>query len=108
LERAVARYDVRHPILDGPDHATWDQYGVRAWPTLVLVDPVGYAVAAVSGEGNVPTLERVTSEMIKEHRVLGTLNETPIDMLPPQVGAGALRFPGKVATGPDNLLAVSD
>jgi thiol-disulfide isomerase/thioredoxin len=108
LERAVARYDVRHPVLDDPDHTTWDQYGVRAWPTLVLVDPQGYALAAVSGEGNVPALERVISEMIEEHRASGTLNEAPIDVLPPQTSAAALRFPGKVAAGPHGLLAVAD
>jgi len=108
LERAVARYDVRHPVLDDPDRATWDQYGIRAWPTLVLVDPQGYAIAAISGEGNARALERVISEMIEEHREKGTLDETPIDMLPPQVGAGALRFPGKVEAGPNGLLAVAD
>ena len=108
LERAVARYDVRHPVLDDPDRTTWEQYGVRAWPTLVLIDPQGYAVAAVSGEGNAPALERVIAQMIEEHREMGTLNETPIAKLPPQVGSSNLRFPGKVATGPDNLLAVGD
>jgi thiol-disulfide isomerase/thioredoxin len=108
LERAVARYDVRHPVLDDPDRTTWKQYGVRAWPTLVLVDPRGYAVAAVSGEGNAPALERVIAQMIEEHREMGTLDETPIDILPPQLGSGTLRFPGKVATGPDDLLAVAD
>ena len=108
LERAVARYDVRHPVLDDPDRTTWDQYGVRAWPTLVLVDPQGYALAAVSGEGNAPALERVISEMIEEHRASGTLNEAPIDMLPPQTSSDVLRFPGKVAAGPDGLLAVAD
>lgn len=39
---------------------------------------------------------------------MSNLNETPIDMLPPQVGSDALRFPGKVATGPEGLLAVAD
>lgn len=108
LKRAVARYDVCHPVLDDPDRATWDQYGIRAWPTLVLVDPEGYAVAAVSGEGNASALERVILEMIAKHREMSALNETPIDMLPPQVDAGVLRFPGKVATRPDGLLAVAD
>ncbi|HEX2098027.1 MAG TPA: thioredoxin-like domain-containing protein [Rubrobacteraceae bacterium] len=56
LERAVARYDVPHPVLDDPDRVTWDQYGVHACPTLVLINPEGYAVAAVSGEGNAPAL----------------------------------------------------
>ena len=108
LVRAVARYDVGHPVLDDPDRATWDQYGVRAWPTLVLVDPAGYAVAAVSGEGNAAALEKTITQMIKEHRTAGTLNEASIETLPPAVGDGPLRFPGKISTGPDGLLAVAD
>ena len=108
LERAVARYDVRHPVLDDPDRATWNEYGIRAWPTLVLVDPAGYATAAVSGEGNARALEREISRMIEESREAGTLNETPISMIHPSIGAGALRFPGKVAVSPDGLIAVSD
>ena len=108
LERAVARYDVRHPVLDDPDRTTWDQYGIRAWPTLVLVDPAGYATAAISGEGNARALEREIARMIEESREAGTLDETPVSMLPPSVGGGALRFPGKVAAGPSGLVAVSD
>ncbi|MBA3471836.1 MAG: alkyl hydroperoxide reductase [Rubrobacter sp.] len=108
LVRAVARYDVGHPVLDDPDRATWDQYGVRAWPTLVLVDPAGYAVAAVSGEGNAAALEKTIAKMIEEHRAAGTLNEAPIETLPPAVGGGFLRFPGKISTGLDGLLAIAD
>ena len=106
--RAVARYDVRHPVLDDPDLTTWNQYAVCAWPTLVLVDPAGYAVAAFEGEGNAPKLERVIADMISEHRERGALNETPLETLPPVVPSGPLRFPGKVAAGPDGLLAVAD
>jgi thiol-disulfide isomerase/thioredoxin len=108
LVRAVARYDVGHPVLDDPNRATWDQYGVRAWPTLVLVDPAGYAVAAVSGEGNAAALEKTIAKMIEEHRAAGTLNEALIETLPPAVGGGPLRFPGKIATGPEGLLATAD
>ncbi len=107
LERAVVRYDVRHPVLDDPDRATWDQYGVRAWPTLYLVDPEGYATAAFEGEGNAPKLEGEISRMI-DHRKKGTLDETPIEQLPAPINSRALRFPGKVASGPNDLLAVSD
>ncbi len=108
LVRAVARYDVGPPVLEDPDRATWDQYGVRAWPTLVLVDPAGYAVAAVSGEGNAAALEKTITEMIEEHRAAGTLNEAPVETLPPAVGGGPLRFPGKISTGPDDFLAIAD
>src|SRR5215207_3231456 len=49
---AVERYEVAHPVLDDPDLETWQQYAVRAWPTLVLIDPEGYIVAQHSGEGH--------------------------------------------------------
>lgn len=42
---AVERYGVHHPVLDDPELATWKQYAVRAWPTLVVIDPEGYIVA---------------------------------------------------------------
>jgi thiol-disulfide isomerase/thioredoxin len=50
--RAVRRHRIHHPVLDDPEMETWQQYGVWAWPTLVLIDPQGYAVGMASGEGN--------------------------------------------------------
>ena len=108
LERAVARYDVRHPVWDDPDRTTWEQYGVRAWPTLILVDPEGYALAAVAGEGNARALGRTMEEILTYYRERGTLNGEPVQMRPPPIRSGALRFPGKVAASPNGLLAVSD
>lgn len=108
LVQATARYGVEHPVIDDPDRETWDQYGIRAWPTLVLVDPEGYAFAALPGEGNGLALERAVERMIGEHRGKGTLDERPVGLLPPVLPSGALRFPGKVATGPGGLLAVAD
>ena len=29
-----------HPVLDDPDLTTWQAYAARAWPTLVVLDPV--------------------------------------------------------------------
>jgi hypothetical protein len=43
---------VPHPVLDDPDRVTWDQYGVRAWPILVLIDPEATPL--------LPSLERET------------------------------------------------
>lgn len=73
----------------------------------MLVDPQGYAVAALEGEGNAKGLEKAIADIIPEHRERGTLNESPVEMLPPAVPSGPLRFPGKVAAGPNNLLAVA-
>ena len=52
LAAAVERYAVHHPVLDDPDLTTWQAYAVRAWPTLVVVDPEGYVVHVAAGEGH--------------------------------------------------------
>ena len=52
LAAAVERYAVQHPVLDDPDLVTWNAYTARAWPTLVVIDPEGYVVASLSGEGH--------------------------------------------------------
>ena len=54
---AVERYEVHHPVLDDPDLVTWEPYAVRAWPTLAVVDPEGYVVAQLSGEGHAHGLD---------------------------------------------------
>ena len=52
LAAAVERYAVHHPVLDDPELVTWQAYTARAWPTLVVIDPEGYIVASMSGEGH--------------------------------------------------------
>ena len=71
---AVERYEVHHPVLDDPELTTWKQYAVRAWPTLVLVDPEGYVVHVASGEGHVDGLGRLLAELVAEHDAKGTLH----------------------------------
>ena len=40
------------PVVVDSDFQIWRSCGVRAWPTLVLIDPEGYVVSVHSGEGN--------------------------------------------------------
>ena len=44
-----------------PSCTTWQQYAVRAWPTLVVVDPEGYVVAQLAGEGHAHALDVAAS-----------------------------------------------
>lgn len=110
VRRAVARHHVTHPVLDDPEMETWDQYGVKGWPTLVVIDPEGYVVGGVTGEGAGPVIERAVSALLSEHRGKGTLVEGPV----PLEGAeqeepdGELAFPGKVACDGEHRLAIAD
>ncbi|MEZ0092640.1 NHL domain-containing thioredoxin family protein [Streptacidiphilus sp. EB129] len=92
---AVARYDVRHPVLDDPELATWKQYAVRAWPTLVVIDPEGYVVAQHAGEGHAHAIAALVDELEAEHAAKGALRRGDGPYVPPVAEPGALRFPGK-------------
>ena len=108
VEAAVERYGVRHPVLDDPDLTTWQAYAARAWPTLVLVDPEGYVVAQMSGEGHAHGLTLLLEELVAEHDAKGTLQRGTGPYVPPAPPDTALRFPGKVAALPSGGWLVSD
>ncbi|WP_306184686.1 NHL domain-containing thioredoxin family protein [Streptomyces sp. MK5] len=105
---AVERYGVEHPVLDDPELATWKQYAVRAWPTLVVIDPEGYVVAQHAGEGHAHAIERLVEELETEHAAKGTLRRGDGPYVPPEPEPSTLRFPGKALLLPSGSLLVSD
>jgi thiol-disulfide isomerase/thioredoxin/streptogramin lyase len=108
LIAACERYEVRHAVLDDPDLATWKAYAVRAWPTLAVVDPEGYVVAQMSGEGHAHGLRALLNELIDTHEAKGTLRRGENPYTPPEPQPTALRFPGKVLGLPGGTYLVSD
>ncbi|GGW96829.1 NHL domain-containing thioredoxin family protein [Streptomyces chryseus] len=106
---AVERYGVHHPVLDDPELATWKQYAVRAWPTLVVIDPEGYVVAQHAGEGHAHAIEKLVEELEAVHAAKGTLRRGDGPYVAPEPVASDLRFPGKalLLPGSGNYL-VSD
>ncbi len=105
---AVERYEVHHPVLDDPELATWKQYAVRAWPTLVVIDPEGYVVAQHAGEGHAHAIEKLVEELEAEHGAKGTLRRGHGPYVAPEPVATHLRFPGKALLLPDGGFLVSD
>ncbi|WP_441250981.1 NHL domain-containing thioredoxin family protein [Kitasatospora sp. McL0602] len=105
---AVARYEVHHPVLDDPALVTWKQYAVRAWPTLVVIDPEGYVVAQHAGEGHAHAIERLVEELEAEHGAKGTLRRGDGPYVAPEPVAGELKFPGKAVRLPDGHYLVAD
>ncbi|MEU7163482.1 NHL domain-containing thioredoxin family protein [Streptomyces morookaense] len=105
---AVERYEVHHPVLDDPELATWKQYAVRAWPTLVVIDPEGYVVAQHAGEGHAHALAALVEELETEHAAKGTLRRGDGPYVAPEPEATDLRFPGKAIVLPTGRFLVSD
>lgn len=108
LAAAVERYEVHHPVLDDPDLVTWQAYTARAWPTLVVIDPEGYVVAQMAGEGHRHNLEVLVRELVAEHDAKGTLHRGSGPYVPPPASPGTLRFPAKAVALPSGNLLVAD
>ncbi|MEO9239174.1 MAG: thioredoxin-like domain-containing protein, partial [Jatrophihabitantaceae bacterium] len=107
-DRAVAaateRYGLAHPVFNDPNLHLWQQYAVRAWPTLVLVDPDGYVVAQAAGEGQTGALRLIITELIERHDARGTLVRGDNPYRPAADEPGTFRFPAKAVRFGDSLL----
>lgn len=97
VRQAVLRHHIEHPVVNDGEMQIWRNYAIRSWPTLVLIDPEGYVVGAVQGEGQFEPLEEAIKAVIAEHADRGTLDTTPKRFTPEAQPDTALRFPGKVA-----------
>src|SRR5882762_7805957 len=98
IRRIVLRYEIEHPIVNDADFAIWKAYAVDAWPTRYLIDPAGYIIGRLSGEGGYPALDRAIADSIAEFRKRGELNEAPLKLVleRAKVGDLPLAFPGKI------------
>src|SRR4029450_6773395 len=108
LAAAVQRYGVAHPVLDDPELVTWSQYTAKAWPTLTVVDPEGYVVASMAGEGHAEGLTRLVDELVMLHSERGTLHRGDGPYVAPSPPPTTLRFPGKAILSPTGTLLVAD
>lgn len=111
IRRIILRYEIEHPVYNDAEFAVWRRYGIRAWPTQVLIDPAGYVIGAVSGEGNYDVIDEAITKTIDEFRARGELNEVPLQLTleRAKVGDLPLAFPGKIlADGGGDRLFIAD
>ena len=98
IRRIILRYEIEHPVYNDSEYAVWQSYGVRAWPTQVLIDPAGYVIGGISGEGNYEVIDQAIAKTVDEFRKKGELNEEPLKLTleRAKVGDLPLAFPGKI------------
>ena len=98
IRRIVLRYGLEHPVVNDADFRIWQAYAVRAWPTQVLIDPAGYVVGQVSGEGHYDVIDGAVGQLVAEAKKRGTLDARPLKFALERAKTGdlPLAFPGKV------------
>lgn len=108
VRSAIERHGIDHPVLNDPNLSTWSGYGVRAWPTLVLIDPLGEVVAQYSGEGHAHAIDATIAELVKVHEEAGTLTRGDDVFIAPPPPRSIYRQPGKAVLLDEGTLLVSD
>jgi DNA-binding beta-propeller fold protein YncE len=96
IRQAIMRYGIGHPIVNDADREIWSSYAVRAWPTLMFVDPLGKVIGRIEGELTYDDGVTLINEMLAEFRSQGTLRPSPLTLTGEQAPVGVLSFPGKV------------
>ena len=100
LRQIVQRYERQHPVINDSDFTVWRTYGARAWPTVVIIDPLGRPVIREAGEIPFSAFDAYLTGMIAYYDALDAdiIDRTPLELT--LEGAGdpgtALLFPGKV------------
>ncbi len=111
IGEAVARHGIRSPVVNDADFRVWQSYAVRAWPTLVLIDPSGRIVRTQSGEIRAEDLAPVIAGMVQEFDASGQLDRRPLGGLRADALAHPdrpLSYPGKVLATHDGRLFIAD
>jgi len=98
IKQAILRHQIEHPVVNDAEQKIWTRFAIRAWPSIVLIDPEGYVVGHASGEFKFETLDRVLKKAIPHYRRKGSLDEKALQLVVPidEGKATPLRFPGKV------------
>jgi thiol-disulfide isomerase/thioredoxin len=111
IRRIILRYEIEHPIVNDADFNIWRAYAVNAWPTRYLIDPAGYIIGRLSGEGGYEVLDKTIGDTIADFRKRGELNEAPLKLVleKAKVGDLPLAFPGKIlADAKNDRLFIAD
>ena len=97
VERAIGRNELRYPVAQDNDFATWTAYGNQYWPAKYLIDARGRVRYTHFGEGDYDVTERAIRSLLEEtgrEPTRGSASarvETPLPGATPESYLGAER-----------------
>ncbi|GHO52240.1 thioredoxin-like domain-containing protein [Ktedonobacter robiniae] len=109
VHNAVLRYGVEHPVVNDHTMYLWQQYAVRAWPTLVFIDPEGRVIGKHEGEISPTQGKDLLRQMLEEFEARGLLDHRQLRFSTTTAPSSFLAFPGKLAVDAQaDRLIISD
>ncbi len=112
IRNAILRYGITHPVVNDYDFSTWQSFGVRAWPTFVLINPDGKVEQTYAGEGNRNKAEADIRKLLQNYQLNKDREALPIALESDKAPPTYLSFPSKLTYIDDYkgtpALAISD
>ena len=109
LRKAVLRYELRHPVVNDGEMAVWKRYSLRAWPTLMFIDPQGKIIGKHEGEVTFESFDPVIQQMVEQFDEQGLVDRRPLIFKREEEGESPISFPGKLlADQASGRLLISD
>jgi DNA-binding beta-propeller fold protein YncE/thiol-disulfide isomerase/thioredoxin len=100
VQDAISRYEIHHPIVHDPSLSIWQDYGVQAWPTLVIVGPDGNVLGKLAGEPNPATFNKAIGDLVASAGKSGDLKPARLALKLQEEPKGRFLFPGKLKAVP--------
>lgn len=109
VREAIARHGIAHPVVNDPTLDLWQRYAVRAWPTIVVIDPAGNYIGSQAGEVSAAELTPLVSALVAEFESTGEIDRAaPAWQVARPSRRTALRHPSKLLASEDGLLYIAD
>lgn len=103
VQKAINRHYIRHPVAHDPEFKVWQQYGIKAWPSIIFIDPEGYVLGVLRGEGRRAQLEKMIIEALEKAEQMGIRQQKVLETNIKPEPSNYLRFPGKIISTGKNI-----
>ncbi|MCK5481027.1 MAG: redoxin domain-containing protein [Gammaproteobacteria bacterium] len=107
VQKAINRHRINYPVVHDPGLTISMVYGVRVWPTQVLIDPEGYILGSLSGEVRLSELEQLIDYQANRKGGSPVAGGSSFTILQSPEPAGVLSFPGRIVAS-DSKVYIAD
>ncbi len=101
IRKAVIRNDISHPVINDANSRIWDSFKIKAWPTLVLINPRGKVEKTYVGEAGALSAKAGIKRLISKYKYELNRDPLPITLEKHSIDSNVLSFPTKVEYAAD-------
>jgi len=103
VQKAINRLHIKHPVVHDPDLKLWKMYGMKFWPTQVLLDAEGNVLGAMTGDGKKSQMDLIIKYQLGRNSEQTGAGKTSFSALSAPEAPSVLSFPGRLVATPNKL-----